>query len=110
MKGHRNSIDLAAAILSASRSGATISKIRSEVSLSTLIAKKYINRLVDRGLLTFNGYDAWYVTSVKGGLFLEIYDNMSEEAFALNAMDVRFPSFGFGTASTDEDQKKLLLN
>lgn len=70
----RNNLDICADMLRVSRIGAKKSHLVYKANLNFLIVKKYLNRLVDNGLLDHSG-DRFYITN-KGSEFLDRYDTM----------------------------------
>jgi predicted transcriptional regulator len=70
----RNGLDICADMLRVSRTGAKKSHLVYKANLNFLIVKKYLNRLVDNGLLDHSG-NRFFITN-KGSEFLERYETI----------------------------------
>ena len=71
----RNNLDISAEILQVAQEGAKKTHIVYKANLNFLIVKKYLNNLIEEGLLSKN--DTRYYTTDKGRDFIKSYQNFS---------------------------------
>ncbi len=71
----RNNLDIIAEILQITQEGARKTQIVYNANLNFLIVKKYLNNLIEKGLLNKN--DTHYYTTDKGRDFIKSYQNFS---------------------------------
>ena len=83
MGGRRNCIDIAAAILTSVENGAAFTKILNGVRMSTPNTRKHIAQMEKSGLLEYHKNMGKYFISAKGKMFMEIHDQMTQQAFVL---------------------------
>ena len=74
-KMRRNNLDISAEILQVAQEGAKKTHIVYKANLNFLIVKKYLNNLIEEGLLSKN--DTRYYTTDKGRDFIKSYQNFS---------------------------------
>jgi len=73
--GRRNNLDICSDILRTARGGANKTRIVYQANLNFKIAKDYLRRLIDRGLLRPS--DNIFITTPKGVQFIEQYTALS---------------------------------
>jgi predicted transcriptional regulator len=71
----RNNLDINAEILQVAQAGAKKTQIVYKANLNFLIVKKYMNNLIEKGLMTKN--DTRYYTTDKGRDFIKSYQEFS---------------------------------
>jgi predicted transcriptional regulator len=71
----RNNLDINAEILQVAQAGAKKTQIVYKANLNFLILKKYLNNLIEKGLVNKN--DTRYYTTEKGRDFLRRYQEFS---------------------------------
>jgi predicted transcriptional regulator len=75
-KGNRRSLDIARDILLIVRVRMKKTRIMYQANLSFVQVKKYLHKLLEKGLLRYDG-DCYLITE-KGAEFLELYDEYIE--------------------------------
>ena len=75
----RNNLDICSDILRVARGGANKTRIVYQANLNFQIVKKYLNRLVDGGLLRPS--ENMFITTPKGVQFIEQYTAISRTNF-----------------------------
>lgn len=76
--GRRNDIDICHDILKVTQAGAKKTQIVYQANLNFKIVKKYIARLIEKGLLEYNEDSRLYFTTHRGGWFVEQYSDLVE--------------------------------
>ena len=69
----RNDLDICADILKIAQTGAKKTQIVYKANLNFKIVKKYLDRLIDNGLLLNQDENRFYMTTYRGTDFLEQY-------------------------------------
>lgn len=72
----RNDLDICADILKIAQTGAKKTQIVYQANLNFKIVKKYLDRLIDNGLLHIPENKKYYLTSSRGTDFLEQYKEL----------------------------------
>jgi predicted transcriptional regulator len=72
----RNDLDICADILKVAQTGAKKTRIVYQANLNFKIVKKYLDRLIDNGLLDPQGESKYYLTTPRGYDFLEQYKEL----------------------------------
>ena len=70
----RNYLDIYVDILQAAMTGARKSHIVYQANLNFKIVRKYLDRLLDNGMLSLAGDSRLYTTTDRGVAFLDVYD------------------------------------
>ncbi|EMR73169.1 putative transcriptional regulator [Thaumarchaeota archaeon SCGC AB-539-E09] len=72
----RNDLDICADILKVAQTGAKKTQIVYQANLNFKIVKKYLNRLIDKGLLDPANERRYYTTTSRGFNFLDQYGEL----------------------------------
>jgi predicted transcriptional regulator len=72
----RNDLDICADILRVAKTGAKKTQIVYQANLNFKIVKKYLERLIDNGLLDPASESRFYTTTNRGANFLEQYHDL----------------------------------
>ena len=72
----RNDLDICADILKVAQTGAKKTQIVYQANLNFKIVKKYLDRLIDNGLLDPQDESKFYLTTPRGYDFLEQYKEL----------------------------------
>ena len=77
--GRRNNLDICSDILQVARGGANKTRIVYQANLNFKIVRKYLNRLIDGGLIQPS--EDVFITTPKGNQFIEQYNTISRANF-----------------------------